>query len=42
MDLSYFVTNFDILAIFKNCKTVKYADLDQYSDIYQRTLDIIN
>jgi hypothetical protein len=35
MDLSYFVTSTDLQAIFKNCKIVKYADLDQYSDIYQ-------
>ena len=33
--MEYFVTNFDILAIFKNCKIVKYADLDNYKDIYQ-------
>ena len=29
-----FVTNFDLLAIFKNCKIIKYADLDNYNDIY--------
>ena len=33
MDLSYFVTSSDLQAIFKNCKIVKYADLDQYTDI---------
>ena len=35
MDLSYFVTSTDIQSIFKNCKIIKYANLDQYSDIYQ-------
>ena len=35
MDLSYFVTNFDILAVFKDAKIRKYADLDKYADIYQ-------
>jgi hypothetical protein len=35
MDLSYFVTSTDLQAIFKNCKIVKYADLDNYKDIYQ-------
>ena len=35
INLSYFVTSTDLQAIFKNCKIVKYADLDQYSDIYQ-------
>jgi len=33
--MDYFVTNKDLSAIFKNCKIIKYADLDQYSDIYQ-------
>ena len=33
--MDYFLTNFDLLAIFKNCKIVKYANLDKYSDIYQ-------
>ena len=33
--MEYFVTSSDLQAIFKNCKIVKYADLDQYSDIYQ-------
>jgi Ulp1 family protease len=33
--MDFFFTNFDLLAIFKNCKIVKYANLDQYSDIYQ-------
>ena len=32
--MDYFVTNKDLLAIFKNCKIIKYAELDQYSDIY--------
>ena len=35
MDLSYFVTSTDLQAIFKNSKIVKYADLDNYKDIYQ-------
>ena len=35
MDISYFVTNFDILAIFKNAKIVRYADLDKFKDIYE-------
>jgi len=35
MDLSYFVTNFDIKAIFKNAKIVRYADLDNFKDIYE-------
>ena len=35
IDLSYFVTSTDLQSIFKNCKIVKYADLDQYTDIYQ-------
>ena len=30
MNISYFVTNFDILAIFKNAKIVRYADLDKF------------
>lgn len=34
-DLSYFVSSTDLQAIFKNCKIVKYADLDKYKDIYQ-------
>ena len=33
--MQYFVTSTDLQSIFKNCKIVKYADLDQYSDIYQ-------
>jgi Ulp1 family protease len=33
--MDYFVTNKDLLAIFKNCKIIKYADLDNYDDIYQ-------
>jgi hypothetical protein len=32
--MDYFVTSFDLLAIFKNCKIVKYADLDNYDNIY--------
>ena len=32
--MDYFVTNKDLLAIFKNCKIIKYADLDNYKDIY--------
>jgi len=33
--MEYFVTSTDLQAIFRNCKIVKYAGLDQYSDIYQ-------
>ena len=33
--MDYFVTNFDLQSIFKNCKIVKYADLDNYETIYQ-------
>jgi len=33
--MDYFVTSTDLQAIFKNCKIVKYADLDKYEDIYQ-------
>ena len=33
--MDYFVTNFDILAIFKNAKIVRYADLDKFKDIYE-------
>jgi Ulp1 family protease len=33
--MDYFVTNKDLSTIFKNCKIIKYAELDQYSDIYQ-------
>ena len=32
--MDYFVNNKDLLAIFKNCKIIKYADLDNYDDIY--------
>ena len=32
--MDYFVTSSDLLAIFKNCKIIKYADLDNYDDIY--------
>ena len=32
--MDYFVTNGDLSAIFKNCKIIKYADLDNYNDIY--------
>jgi len=32
--MDYFVTNKDLLSIFKNCKIIKYADLDNYNDIY--------
>ena len=44
MDLMYFVTNFDILAVFPEAKIIKYADLDQYTDIYQllpRRMDFV-
>ena len=33
--MDYFVTSTDLQAIFKNCKIVKYADLDNYKDIYE-------
>ena len=33
--MDYFVTSTDLQSIFKNCKIVKYADLDNYKDIYQ-------
>ena len=33
--MDYFVTNFDILAIFKHAKIVRYADLDKFKDIYE-------
>jgi hypothetical protein len=32
--MDYFVTNGDLLAIFKNCRIVKYAGLDNYDNIY--------
>ena len=32
--MDYFVTIFDLLATFKNCKFVRYAELDNYDDIY--------
>ena len=32
--MDYFVTNGDLQSIFKNCKIVRYADLDNYNDIY--------
>ena len=32
--MDYFVTNGDLSAIFKNCKIIKYAELDNYDDIY--------
>jgi len=32
--MDYFVTNGDLQSIFKNCKIIKYADLDNYNDIY--------
>ena len=35
MDLSYFVTSTDLQSIYKNCKIVKNADLDNYKDIYE-------
>ena len=42
MDLSYFVTSTDLQSIFKNCKIVKYADLDNYLDIYQLLPNIMD
>jgi hypothetical protein len=32
--MDYFVTSTDLQAIFQNCKKIKYADLDNYNDIY--------
>ena len=32
--MDYFVTSTDLQAIFQNCKIIKYADLDNYNDIY--------
>jgi hypothetical protein len=32
--MDYFVTSTDLQSIFKNCKIIKYADLDNYEDIY--------
>ena len=32
--MDYFVTSTDLQSIFKNCKIIKYADLDNYNDIY--------
>ena len=32
--MDYFVTSGDLQSIFKNCKIIKYADLDNYNDIY--------
>ena len=32
--MDYFVTSSDLLAIFQNCKIIKYADLDNYDNIY--------
>ena len=32
--MDYFVTSTDLQSIFKNCKIIKYADLDNYDDIY--------
>lgn len=33
--MDYMVSSVDLLAIFPNCKIVKYADLDKYANIYQ-------
>ena len=33
--IKYFITNFDILSVFPNCKIIKYADLDSYKNIYE-------
>ena len=32
--MDYFVTSTDLQSIFKNSKIIKYADLDNYDDIY--------
>jgi hypothetical protein len=33
--MDHFVTNKDLQSIFKNCKIVRYADLNNYDNIYQ-------
>ena len=33
--MKYFVSNYDINNIFKDCKIIKYADLGNYKDIYE-------
>ena len=32
--MDYFVSSTNLQSIFKNCKIIKYADLDNYDDIY--------
>ena len=42
--IKYFITNFDILSVFPNCKIIKYADLDEYENIYElmpNTIDFV-
>lgn len=33
--INYFVTNFDLMNMFPDCKIVKFADLDSYKSIYE-------
>ena len=33
--MDYFVSSTDLQSIFKNCKIVRYADLNNYDNIYQ-------
>ena len=33
--MKYFVSNYDILNIFRDCKIITYADMDKYKDIYE-------
>ena len=32
--IKYFITNFDLMSMFPDCKIVKFADLEYYNDIY--------
>jgi hypothetical protein len=32
--INYFVSNFDLMNLFPNCKIVKFAELDNYKSIY--------
>ena len=38
----YFVTSTDLQSLFKNFKIVKYADLDNYKDIYELLPNIMD
>ena len=33
--MKYFVSNYDLLNIFRDCKIITYADIDKYKDIYE-------